>query len=62
LKRKIKAGEKKARIESIYIDAQKATFVVPEWNERFGFLCSIPLRQRDGKIVFRFKSGVDIIA
>lgn len=58
-KRVRKSKELKAFISML----KKQPLVVPEWNERLWItLLDTATVQRDGKIVFRFKSGVDIIA
>ena len=42
---------------------KKQPLTVPEWNERLWItLLDIAIVQRDGSIVFRFKSGKEILA
>ncbi|NLX92888.1 MAG: hypothetical protein GXZ02_03320 [Clostridiales bacterium] len=60
---KEKRMRKSKEIGAFITTLKKQPLTVPEWNERLWItLLDTATVQRDGKIVFRFKSGVDIIA
>ena len=60
---KEKRTRKSKEIGTFITTLKKQPLAITEWNERLWItLLDTATVQRDGKIVFRFKSGVDIIA
>ena len=60
---KEKRMRKSKEISTFITTMKKQPLTVPEWNERLWItLLDIAIVQRDGSIVFRFKSGKEIIA
>ena len=60
---KEKRVRKNKELKAFISMLKKQPLTVPEWNERLWItLLDIAIVQRDGSIVFRFKSGKEILA
>jgi len=59
---KEKRMRKSKEISTFITTLKKQPMILPEWNERLWItLLDMAIVQRDGSIVFRFKSGKEII-